>query len=75
MAPQKLRKKKQKRYQTEKAGDGTTIKKTPKKTKKKMKKQKQKNLKRIMVRDGMCGASVEALKNRCSHFKLIPCWF
>ena len=28
-----------------------------------------------MVRDGMCGASVEALKNRCSHFKLIPCWF
>ena len=29
-----------------------------------------KNLKRVMVRDGMCGASVEALKNR--HFKLIP---
>ena len=34
-----------------------------------------KNLKRVMVRDGMCGASVEALKNRCSHFKLVPCWF
>ena len=30
------------------------------------------NLKRIMVRDGMCGVSVDALKNCCSHLKLIP---
>ena len=34
-----------------------------------------KNLKRVMVRDGMCGASVEALKNCWSHFKLIPCFW
>ena len=32
-----------------------------------------KNLKRVMFRDGMCGASVEALKNR--HFKLIHVGF
>ena len=36
---------------------------------------KQKNLKRIMVRDGMCGVSVDALKNCPSHFKLILCCF
>ena len=29
-----------------------------------------KNLKRVTVRDGMCGLSVDALRNCCSHFKL-----
>ena len=28
-----------------------------------------------MVRDGICGVSVDALKNCCSHFKLILCYF
>ena len=30
-----------------------------------------KNLKRIMVRDGICRESANRLKNSCSHFKLI----
>merc|ERR1719193_3003176 len=34
-----------------------------------------KNLKIIMVRDGMCGGSIDALKKCCSHFKLALCYF
>ena len=34
-----------------------------------------KNLKRVAVRDGICGVSVDALKYCCSHFKLILCCF
>ena len=30
-----------------------------------------KNLKRVMVRDGICGVSDNALKDSCSHFKFI----
>ena len=28
-----------------------------------------------MVRDGMCGVSIDALKKCCSHFKLALCYF
>ena len=34
-----------------------------------------KNLKRVMVRDGICGVTVDALKNCCSQFQLILCYF
>ena len=37
--------------------------------------QESKNLKRVMVRDGICGESAHGLKNGCSRFKIILCCF